>query len=349
MSRGGRDATVTVCIPVWNGEAFVEETLASVRAQTLDGIAVLVSVDKSDDRSLDICRAFAANDARFSVFAQPTRLGWIGNVNWLLRQAGTEFACVMPHDDVIAPVYLERLIAKLQSHPEAVLAYCDIATFGKWDGVLVGPEAKGDTFARIVDFLHKNIVAEAWRGVFRTQALNNECTLETVNGAAADQVWLLRLVVQGHLVRLPECLYRKRLHDESVVARSLNENDSHWADHCVSCQRIALAAGQWTDEQKHAIAVACLARALSRTPSTSMTCVMALAADYAQRLAGLKPPGSEPERPSEVPDRHRARMEHGLASTLSGPLSARRIVGGLWHVLARKAVATLMPNRRPGD
>jgi hypothetical protein len=80
-----------------------------------------------------------------------------------------------------------------------------------------------------------------------------------------------------------------------------------------------------------------------------MTCVMALAADYAQRLAGLKPPGSEPERPSEVPDRHRTRIEYRLALPLSRPLSARRIVGGLWRVLARKAVATFLPNRRRGD
>ena len=46
--------TVTVCVPVWNGEAFVEETLESVRAQTLEDISVLISVDRSDDRSAEI-------------------------------------------------------------------------------------------------------------------------------------------------------------------------------------------------------------------------------------------------------------------------------------------------------
>ena len=98
-------ATVTVCVPVWNGEAFVVETLASLKAQTFTDFEALVSVDQSDDRSLAICRSIEAEDSRFSVFEQPGRLGWIGNVNWLLARIQTEFACILPHDDVMAATY----------------------------------------------------------------------------------------------------------------------------------------------------------------------------------------------------------------------------------------------------
>ena len=330
--------TVTVCVPVWNGEAFVDETLESVRTQTLGDITVLISVDKSDDRSLDICRAFAAKDPRFRVFAQSARLGWIGNVNWLLRQVNSEFANLLPHDDVITPVYLERLIAKLDSHPKAVLAYCDMLAFGNRDAVLVGPEATGDLFARILDFLYENAAAEAWRGVFRSEVLKKGCYHEEANGAAADQVWLLRLVVQGHLVRVPEILYRKRLHDHSIIAKAITKNgvltDSHWADHCVSCHRIALAAGQWTHTQKQAIATASLIRALrprdyaglGATPVESMTSLLTSIADYAQRLSGLAPPGSDLMRPTDFPDKLRTYLEHSL-----------------WRLLARQAVRKFLP------
>jgi len=327
--------TVTVCVPVWNGEAFVEQTLESVRGQTLDDITVLISVDKSDDQSLEICRAVATKDPRFRVFAQSARLGWIANVNWLLRQVNSEFANVLPHDDVITPVYLERLIAKLDSHPEAVLAFCDMQTFGNRDAVRVGPEATGDLFERILNFLYENTAAEAWRGVFRSKVLKQGYYLEEVNGTAADQVWLLRLVVHGHFVRVPEILYRKRLHKDSIVAKSYNENglptDSHWADHCVSCHRLALAAGQWTDTQKQAIAAACLTRALSR-PVNSMTSLLTSAADYAQRLSGLARPGSDLMRPTDFSDKHRTYFERSL-----------------WRLLARKAVRIFLPARRPRE
>ena len=248
---------VTLCVPVWNGEAFVEETLESARTQTLTDISILVSVDSSDDRSAEICSAFAARDPRFEVVVQPARLGWVGNVNWLLRHVQSEYASILPHDDLIMPSYLERLIEELENRPEAILAFCDLRTFGEEERLRIGPAATGDLFTRIVDFLYANTAAEAWRGVFRAKVLKQGCYLEEVNGAAADQVWLFRLAIEGSLVRVPQVLYSKRLHGESVVSKCMTDHgmptDSHWADHCVSCHRIALSAGRWSEEQRQAI------------------------------------------------------------------------------------------------
>ena len=322
--------TVTVCIPVWNGEAFVKETLESVRSQTMSDITVLISVDKSDDRSVNICRTFAAEDSRFQVFCQSSSLGMVGNVNWLLRQVNSEFANILPHDDVIAPTYLERLAAELKKHPEAVLVYCDLQTFGKRETVRVGPEAKGDLFTRILNFLYQDTDATAWRGVFRSKVLENGCYHEEINGAAADQAWLLRLVIKGHLVRLPEILYRKRLHDDSIVAKIPRTEDvladSRWVDHCVSCHRIALAANQWTHAQSQAIAVASMMRAmrlknlarLGLTSSETITAMLACMADYTLRLSGLAPAGSDIMKPVDIPDRLRTYFELRTGPLISG-------------------------------
>ena len=315
--------TVTICVPVWNGEAFVEETLESARTQTHEDISVLISVDRSDDRSAEICRAFAARDSRFQVFEQPDRLGWVDNVNWLLRRVPTEVANILPHDDLIAPAYVERLLAKLEASPDAVLAFSDIETFGRRSLVRAGQEATGDLFTRIVDFLSTIVDAVAWRGVFRTRVLEGGCHLEAVNGAAADQVWLLRLAIAGSLVRVPEVLYRKRLHDQSVVFHALKEGmpvDSHWVDHCVSCHRIALAADQWTPEQKQVIGAAVLLRVLRlpnlrrprSTASEVAASLLALATDYASRLSNVAPPGSVPMTAVDVPDRMSALLAKAL-------------------------------------
>jgi hypothetical protein len=317
--------TATVCIPVWNGEAFVEETLESVRAQTLDDISVLVSVDRSEDRSADICRAFAARDPRFEAIVHSTRLGWIGNVNWLLRHLESEYVTVLPHDDVLAPSYLERLIAELETRPEAVLAFSDVQSFGTRELVRSGPSSTGDLFTRIVDFLYLSTTAIAWRGVFRSTVLEHGCYLDEVNGAAADQVWLLRLAIEGSLIRVPEVLYRKRLHEASVVANSMKNGmpiDSHWADHCVSCHRIALAADSWTLSQRQAIAAACMVRAMrlpdltamGSSPSEIAASVLALTTDYALRLSDLSPAGSSLMTSADVPDRLRNHLADRVGS-----------------------------------
>jgi len=323
--------TVTVCIPVWNGESFVEETLESVRAQTLKEVSVLVSVDRSDDRSVEICRALADKDPRFIVVSQPARLGWVGNVNWLLRRITSEFACILPHDDVLAPTYVARLAARLKCQPEAVHAFGDMETFGTRASVRGGSEVTGDSFTRIVDFLYDNVSAEAWRGVFRSSALERTGYLEEGSGAAADQTWLLRLVVEGHLIREPEVLYRKRLHADSVVAKSVTTHgvptDSHWVDHCVACHRIALAAGPWTSSQRHAIAAAVLIRVmrlrnvggLGSTSDEVLTAVLALVADYGLRLSNLTPPGADVMTPTDVPDRLRAHLRRALSGLVAEP------------------------------
>jgi len=321
--------SVTLCIPVWNGASFVEETLDSVRAQTLTDFSALISVDLSDDLSVDVCRAFASQDPRFTVVAQPTRLGWVGNVNWLLSRITTRFACLLPHDDLLAPPYLEQVTAKLERHPEAVLAFADMETFGTKATVRVGPEATGESFTRIVDFLYGNVSAEAWRGVFRTSVLKRAGFLNEGSGAAADQTWLLRLVVEGHLVREPEVLYRKRLHTESVVARSVTAHgmptDSHWVDHCVACHRIALAAGPWTAGQQQVIAAAVLMRvmrlsnlaSLGATVGESSASLLAIVADYTQRLSGLVPVGAGVMTAADVPERLLTQLERRFTTRIA--------------------------------
>lgn len=277
--------TVTVCIPVWNGAAFVKETLASVAQQTFDDLKINISVDKSDDRSLEIARAFAASEPRAQLFVQTTRLGWIGNVNYLLRNIASEFAAILPHDDVLAPSYYEKLVAKLEAHPEAILAYSDIETFGDSNHVLIGPEVVGKRLTRILDFLQGKMAAIAYRGVFRTKVLDKGCYLEEESGTAADQTWLLRLAIDGDLVRVAEPLYRKRLHEASVCAIAM---DSHWADHCVACQRIALAAGPWTLSQRWAISAAVLFRATRHALREVASSLLFNIADFLESSLGWR-------------------------------------------------------------
>jgi hypothetical protein len=310
---------LTVCIPAWNGELFIRETLESVRMQTVDDMRVLISVDKSDDRTLETCMEFAEQDSRFRVFPQMRRLGWAQNVNWLLRRVESEFASIIPHDDVISPLYLERLVAELRQRPEAVLAFCDMATFGEQDGIRTGPEVQGDLFTRILCFLSTSTMAEAWRGVFRSDVLQRAGYHEEMNGAAADQVWLLRLVVEGCLIRVPETLYRKRLHARSVVSAAFDEwgrpNDTHWVDHCVSCHNIAMAADRWTDAQRQAIAFAVLMRVVSRVRVGSealMTALLADVSDYTLRLCGLIPPSTRVLEPADLPRQLTSYLESEL-------------------------------------
>jgi hypothetical protein len=91
----------------------------------------LSPTNASTDRKPEICAAFAATTPRVQYLAQRERLGWIGNVNALLRAADGDFVFFALHDDPLEPTYVERLVGALETHPRAVLAFADVEAVGR--------------------------------------------------------------------------------------------------------------------------------------------------------------------------------------------------------------------------
>lgn len=63
-----KDLLISVFIPVYNGEKYLERTLQSIQQQTYANFEILLVDDSSTDGSLEILNQFAEKDARFKVF-----------------------------------------------------------------------------------------------------------------------------------------------------------------------------------------------------------------------------------------------------------------------------------------
>ena len=66
---------VSVIVPVYNGEAFLPECIATLRAQTLWEIELIFVDDASTDGSLSLLRRAQAQDVRVRVIAFPENRG----------------------------------------------------------------------------------------------------------------------------------------------------------------------------------------------------------------------------------------------------------------------------------
>ena len=64
---------ISVIIPVYNTEKYVEECVNSVREQTLSDIEIILVDDGSTDGSADILTRLAAQDNRIRVFGKKNR------------------------------------------------------------------------------------------------------------------------------------------------------------------------------------------------------------------------------------------------------------------------------------
>ena len=101
---------VSVIIPVYNAEEFLDESINSVLNQSLEDIELICVNDGSKDNSLEILNNFSKKDKRVKVFDKPN--GGCGSArNKGLDNATGEFIYFFDPDDYILPNALEELYA----------------------------------------------------------------------------------------------------------------------------------------------------------------------------------------------------------------------------------------------
>ena len=113
---------LTIGLPVFNGAATIRDALDTLLGQTYRHFILVISDNRSSDGTVDICREYAARDARIRFIQQPENLGPAMNFRYVLFEARTPYFMWAAADDVWAPGFIERHIAFLAAHPDYVLS-----------------------------------------------------------------------------------------------------------------------------------------------------------------------------------------------------------------------------------
>ncbi|MHC6629670.1 bifunctional glycosyltransferase/CDP-glycerol:glycerophosphate glycerophosphotransferase [Streptomyces globosus] len=105
---------LSIVVPVYNVELYLDECLESIAAQTFADFECILVDDGSTDNSAAIAKAFAARDKRFRVVMQENAgLGAARNVGARHLTEGTEYLAFVDSDDTMPDYAYERLIAAL--------------------------------------------------------------------------------------------------------------------------------------------------------------------------------------------------------------------------------------------
>ncbi|MCS6757708.1 MAG: glycosyltransferase family 2 protein [Candidatus Devosia euplotis] len=108
---------VCICVPTFNSETTIAQTLQSILAQTYDNMVVHVVDNCSTDATLDVVRGFA--DPRIAVHENSVNVGGEGNFNRCIALATGEFTALFHADDVYEPEMVERQVAFFKANPTA--------------------------------------------------------------------------------------------------------------------------------------------------------------------------------------------------------------------------------------
>ena len=114
---------VTVCLPVYNGERYLRQTIESALAQDMDEWVILASDNHSTDSTLALLREYEKKDRRITVFTQNENVGVSRNWQFLAERVETPFFCVLGADDLFAPNHLRRKLNLLEEHDQSPYAH----------------------------------------------------------------------------------------------------------------------------------------------------------------------------------------------------------------------------------
>ena len=118
---------ISVLIPVYNVEAFVEEAILSICNQTYKNIEIIVIDDCSTDNTYNIVSELIATDPRIRLYKNDKNSKIVKTLNFAFKQAKGEFIARMDGDDISAPERLEKQLQYLLINPQYYLVGCHVS------------------------------------------------------------------------------------------------------------------------------------------------------------------------------------------------------------------------------
>ncbi len=106
----GRNPRVSIGLPVYNGEKYLERALDCLLKQDYADFELIVSDNASTDATESICREYAAKDSRIRYYRNPANIGASPNYNRVFSLARGEFFKWASHDDECDPSLLRRCL-----------------------------------------------------------------------------------------------------------------------------------------------------------------------------------------------------------------------------------------------
>jgi succinoglycan biosynthesis protein ExoO len=102
---------VSVIVPAYNVEGYLERTLDSALTQTISDLEVIVVDDASNDTTFEVASSVAARDARVRVLRNENNRGPSVSRNRAMHAARGEWIALLDADDAWRPERLERMMA----------------------------------------------------------------------------------------------------------------------------------------------------------------------------------------------------------------------------------------------
>ena len=113
---------VSVLIPCYNHEAFLDDCLTGILQQTYDNIELLICDDCSPDNSYQMIQAYAPRlrerFSRVEILCNEVNCGVTKNINRMLAMAKGAYIKILASDDAMLPEAIEEMVNCFTENPQ---------------------------------------------------------------------------------------------------------------------------------------------------------------------------------------------------------------------------------------
>jgi GT2 family glycosyltransferase len=233
---------VSVIMPFLNLERFIEESIASVLAQTYPHWELLLIDDGSTDGSTDIARGYALmHPERIRYLAHDGRRnrGASASRNLGIRHARGEYIALLDADDVWVPHKLQQQVPILDRHPEVGSLYGRTLYWYSWTGRerdrgrdfidhrVFPPDTILEPPALLVATLRGDAAVPGTCSLLMRRAVVERIAgfEEAFTRVYTDQVFYAKLFLSAPVLVSAECWDRYRRHDDSSCSTAERQGE----------------------------------------------------------------------------------------------------------------------------
>lgn len=212
---------VSVLIPVYNAEKYLEESVRSILAQTYRDLEVVLLDDGSTDGSMAVAERLRRDDPRIVILPSAGRnRGVVATRNELLRNARGAYIAWNDSDDVSHPERIERQIRFLIKNPRfgavgtGIMFADEKLTPQRSESYPADPKRQANDPMLCCATLMARRQAAGDAGWFR----------EAFRAGGEDGDWIMKIADRHAVTNIPDILYTYRRHGDS-----LTHNARNWA------------------------------------------------------------------------------------------------------------------------
>ena len=169
----GDKPKISVILPAYNAEKYVEKTLESLLNQTLKEVEFICVNDGSKDGTLKLLKEFEKKDGRIKIIDKKNEGVWKARIDGISSATG-KYTAFMDADDYVEKNFLEELYKSITKN-NADIAVCGFRRIDEKTGKVLSQEMKYEE-TKIIEKAKNfeeviSINTALWNKLYKTEIL----------------------------------------------------------------------------------------------------------------------------------------------------------------------------------